>query len=231
VSATSFWLRAAGPIFGGAILWLQYFDLKDALRPEPRRMIVLGFLLGALAAPLALVAYRAVSWLGVAGIGGDAWHDTLYCLGVVGPIEEGAKFLVAWAVLFHTRFFDEPVDGLVYAAAVAIGFASVENATYATIVSWPVGLARAATSPLTHSVFSALWGFGAGKALLQTRSAWSKLCWLVLPLSAAALVHGLYDAAIVVLEAPWVSALLVLIVWMFVIGHARRVVKGRIPAS
>ena len=220
-------LRAAGPIVGGAILWLQYFDLKDGLRKEPRRMLLFGFFLGAVAAALATGTYDVLAQLGYSGPGEEPLDQIGYFVGVVGPIEEGAKFAVAWAVLFRTRWFDEPIDGLVYAAAVAIGFASFENALYAIQVNWPTQLVRAATTPLTHSVFSALWGFGSGHALLVEKRPLHRALWLALPLLAASVAHGAYDAAIVTLAKPWLSSLLVLAIWAFVIAHARRVVKER----
>jgi RsiW-degrading membrane proteinase PrsW (M82 family) len=221
-------LRSVGPILGGAILWLQYFDLKDSLRKEPRRMLVFGFFLGGVAAALATGLYDVLAQFGYAGPGEGPVGQLAYFVGVVGPVEEGAKFAVAWAVLFRTRWFDEPIDGLVYAAAVAIGFASLENALYAIQVNWPTQLARAATTPLTHSVFSVLWGFGSGHALLVEKRA----LWLALPLVAAAAAHGAYDAAVVTLGKPWLASLLVLAVWAFVIAHARRVVKERVvPAG
>jgi RsiW-degrading membrane proteinase PrsW (M82 family) len=223
----AFALRAAGPILGGAILWLQYFDLKDSLRKEPRRMLLFGFVLGGVAALLASGAYGVLAQFGLPGPTEGAAAQLGYFLGIVGPVEEGAKFAVAWAVLFRTRFFDEPIDGLVYAATVAIGFASLENALYAGQVSWPTQLARATTTPLTHSVFSALWGFGSGRALLVETRPIRRAFWLAFPLVAASLAHGAYDAAIVTLGKPWLASLLVLALWAFLIAHARRLVKAR----
>ena len=221
-------LRAAGPILGGAILWLQYFDLKDSLRKEPRRMLLFGFFLGGVAAALSTGLYDMLAQFGFTGPGDGPLGQLAYFIGVVGPIEEGAKFAVAWAVLFRTRWFDEPIDGLVYAATVAIGFASFENALYATQVNWPTQLARATTTPLTHSVFSALWGFGSGYALLVEKRPVRRALWLALPLVAASIAHGAYDAAVVTLGRPWLASLLVLAMWAFVIAYARRVVKERV---
>ena len=223
-----FLLRAAGPILGGAILWLQYFDLKDSLRKEPRRMLLFGFVLGGVAAALASGLYDILAQLGYSGPRDEPAAQLAYFVGVVGPIEEGAKFAVAWAVLFRTRWFDEPIDGLVYAATVAIGFASLENALYATQMNWPTQIARAATTPLTHSVFSALWGFGSGYALLVEKRPLRRALWLALPLVAASIAHGAYDAAVVTLGRPSLASLLVLAIWAFVIAHARRVVKERV---
>ena len=88
-------------------------------------------------------------------------------------------------------------------------------------------LARAATTPLTHTVFSALWGFGAGQALLVEKAPLRRVLWIVLPLAAASVTHGAYDAAIVTFEKPWLASLLVLAIWAFVIAYARKIVKAR----
>ncbi len=221
-------LRASGPILGAAILWLQYFDLKDSLRKEPRRMLVLGFLLGGVAAALAAGVYDVLGQLGYPGPGDSLCGHLAYFFGIVGPVEEGAKFAVAWAVLFRSRWFDEPIDGLVYAATVAIGFASLENALYAPQVSWPTQLARAATTPLTHSVFSAIWGFGSGHALLVETRPLRRALWLGLPFLFAALAHGAYDAAVITLDRAWLASVLVLGMWAFMIIHARALVKERV---
>jgi protease PrsW len=221
-------VRAAGPILGGAVLWLQYFDLKDSLRREPRRMLLLGFLLGGVAAALSAGLYDVLGQFGFSGPGSSTAAQLAYFVGVVGPIEEGSKFAVAWAVLFRTRWFDEPIDGLVYAAAVAIGFASLENALYAVHANWPMQLVRAATTPLTHTVFSSLWGFGSGHALLVEKRPLQRAMWLVLPLVAAAIAHGAYDGAIITLEKPWLASLLVLGMWVYVIAQARSIVKQRV---
>lgn len=192
-------------------------------------MLVFGFFLGSVAAALATGLYDILAQFGYPdpGPGEGPTGQLGYFLCVVGPIEEGAKFAVAWAVLFRTRWFDEPIDGLVYAATVAIGFAAFENVLYATQVDWPTQLARAATTPLTHTVFSAFWGFGSGYALLVEKRPLRRALWLTLPLVAAAIAHGAYDAAIVTLRQPWLASLLVLAIWAFVIGYARRVVKER----
>ena len=221
-------LRAAGPILGGAILWLQYFDLKDSLRKEPRRMLFFGFILGGVAAALAAGLYDLLGQFGYAGPGEGRVAQLAHFVGIVGPIEEGAKFAVCWAVLFRTRWFDEPIDGLVYAAAVSIGFASLENALYASHVDVQTQLVRAATTPLTHSLFSAFWGFGSGQALLVEKRPLRRALWLVLPFMAAAIAHGVYDSAIVTLEQPWLASLLVLGMWVYVIAQSRAIVKRRV---
>lgn len=221
-------LRAVGPIAGGALLWIQYFDLKDRLAPEPRRLLALGFVLGILAAGLGWVGYNLLPFLGLPGAPpADGAQLVGFCLFIVGPLEEGAKLALAWAVLFRMRQFDEPIDGLIYAAIVAIGFAAAENFFYAPTLEWWEQVARAFASPLIHSLFSAIWGFAAGFALLRGWRGWRRLGFILAAWLVASLLHGLYDAALLTLNAPWLASGLALVIWVFVIGYSRRLIRAR----
>lgn len=222
------YLRAAGPIAGGALLWLTYFDLKDGLRPEPRRALVLGFVLGIAAVAIAAGFYAAAPWLGLPAAPGDRPVDRLlYCLLIVGPFEEFAKFLLAALVLFRLHWFDEVIDGLLYASTVSIGFAAVENFAYAPSLSWWEQLARAIASPLIHCLFSAVWGITSGYAILHPGPIWRRAALMIAGVVVASLLHGLYDAALLSLDAPWLASLLALSIWVGVIVYARDAVRLR----
>ncbi len=219
-------LRALAFVVAGSLFWLQYFDLKDSLRPEPRRRLLQAFGLGMLAVGIAWAGYAAVAAAGFPSSPPPGAGDTiLYCLLVVGPIEEGAKFIVARAVCFRWREFDERIDGLVYAAAVALGFAAVENMLFLRALPWQTGLVRALVSPLTHSLFAAVWGFGTSRALFAAKSRASRFLWQALPLAAAMVLHGAYDIAVLLDGAAPAAAAVVTMLWAFVIWNARRVVK------
>jgi RsiW-degrading membrane proteinase PrsW (M82 family) len=208
----------------GGLGWLLYFDAKDRAQPEPRGLLIAATALGALSTLLALGAYRAAPLLGAPDappIGGAPlfW----YCLLVVGPVEEGAKFAVARAVVVRWRAFDEPVDGVVYAAAIAIGFAATENVLYAELLPASHQLARALASPLIHALFAALWGWGLARAVLSTPAGPARFAWQALPLVAAMLLHGLYDAALLVWNAAPAAAGLVLTMWIGLFAMLRRI--------
>lgn len=220
-------IRAAGPIAGGALLWLTYFDLKDSLRPEPRRALLLGFLLGAAATVLAAATYRVIAWFGLPNTPSGGPRELFwFCVAIVGPIEESAKFLLAAAILFRLPWFDEPVDGVIYASTVGIGFATVENFVYAGAIDWYEQLARAVTSPLIHSLFSSLWGITAAWALLGSMSSLRRVALLGSGLAAASVLHGLYDAALLTWNAPWLSSLIALALWIVVLVFVRRAIRS-----
>jgi RsiW-degrading membrane proteinase PrsW (M82 family) len=221
-------LRGVGFAAGGALFWLLYFDLKDRLQPEPRRLLVVAFLLGFVAAGLGLGLYRLTALAGLPDYPDPSTRSILfYTMVLVGPIEEGAKFLVARVVIFRWKQFDEPIDGLIYSSAVAIGFASLESLLYAPHAGWPELLARAITAPLSHWLFAAPWGFGLAHARLAVRSPAGRLLWQVLPLLGAMLLHGFYDFALLAWDATWLAAGLALVLWLAIMVHARRLLHRR----
>jgi len=217
-------LRGAGFAAGGAVFWLVYFALKDRLRPEPRRLLVAAFLLGGGSALLALGGFRLAEALGAPAWPRQRWPAILgYCLGLVGPLEEGAKFGVASLTVFRFREFDEPFDGIVYAAMVAIGFATLENLLYAPHLGAVEQAARALASPLTHALFAAVWGFGVARGRFAATSAVARLAWPAGGLLAAMVLHGLYDFSLLALNAAYISGAIALALWIALIAHARRV--------
>jgi RsiW-degrading membrane proteinase PrsW (M82 family) len=219
-------VRTVGIIVAGALLWLLYFDRKDSLKPEPRRLLLLAWLAGCGSALLALFLFWLAALLGMPSWPGESLGEiAFYCFLLVGPVEEGAKFTAARALLFRSRHFDERIDGMVYASAVAIGFATVENLLYAQILPWPQQLVRAITSPLTHSLFAAIWGFGTAHALLVCRSRGCRLLWQLLPLVLAMALHGLYDFFLLAFDATIPASGIILILWLALILYSRRLVR------
>jgi len=225
------WARAAGFAFGGAMFWIAYFDLKDRLRPEPRRTLVLAFALGGVAAGIALAVYRLGEAAGVPEVPGLAPAAVAaWCMLWVGPVEEGAKFAVVRGAIFGRREFDEIIDGPVYAAVSAVGFAAVENLLYAPHVDWRTHLARSIASPLTHSMFAAVWGYGLARARLAAPTRAGAIAWQAGTLAAAIVLHGAYDAILLSTARPWLAAVLVAALWLAFLVQARRAVRVAYPS-
>lgn len=216
-------LRTAGLIAASTLFWFQYWDLKDRRRPEPRRLLACAFLLGAAAVPVAYVLYRAAALAGApvhaSGLGTPV---ALVCLAVVGPVEEGAKFLVAAPFVLRWKAFDERVDGVVYGAAVSLGFAAAENVVWLPSLGLKDGFVRALCSPLVHTLFGSIWGLGAAYALLEARSVAVRCAWIAGALALAAAAHGAYDAVVLTGSSPLAVAGVVLVLWAAVILAARR---------
>ncbi|MEO1070286.1 MAG: PrsW family glutamic-type intramembrane protease, partial [Cyanobacteria bacterium J06638_6] len=86
------------------VLW--FFYTRDRLNPEPRGLVLRVFLLGLLAfIPVFLVR----QW-----IPSPPW---LMAVLIVPVLAELAKFWVVRAGVYNHPEFDEPVDGIIFAAA------------------------------------------------------------------------------------------------------------------
>jgi len=128
-----------------AIGWMFFVRRIDRARPEPWWLLLATLCLGAVGQQLAKIgelgSWSASPYLDFRSMSLDHSPAALplswaLCTLVVGVSEEGAKLLAVWTLAFHRREFDEPVDGIVYAAAAAI---RVRNTGERRILhTWPV---------------------------------------------------------------------------------------------
>ncbi len=183
-----FWraiLLASAP----TLLFLYLFWRRDARR-EPKALVLKLFALGALAAA---PAYFLERWL-------PGPTTRLYDNFIrVGLVEELMKLLPFLVFIYRRPEFDEPMDGIVYAVAVALGFATVENAIYGTAYGGDILVYRAFTSTLAHVAFTGLWGYAFGMRKRRVRA-----------FAAAVALHGAYDLLLSP-NAPHLLALVVLL--------------------
>ena len=221
-----------GVILASALFWLQYVRVKDRRKPEPRRCLIIAFILGIVAGIISILGFNLLDALGVPDIkfGEKPW-TAFYCFMIVGPLEEGMKALVAYQVVFRWREFDEPIDGFVYAAAIALGFASTENFSNLPDFPWLEQLARTAALPITHTLMSAIWGFGAGYARFCVPPGRRRRLWQFGSLALGMAVHGLYDFLIFAYQATFISSGLALVLWGVVIWWAHAALKHPLVAT
>lgn len=149
------------------IIWLDRYD------PEPVWLLGLAFAWGALVA--VVVSFIINTIFGVA-VGVAISPEIGEAAGAVmsAPIfEEGSKGLgLVVLLVFFRRYFDDILDGIVFAGVIALGFATVENVLYygrAIGQAGLVGLAmlfvlRGVMSPFAHVTFTSMTGIGCGIA-------------------------------------------------------------------
>jgi RsiW-degrading membrane proteinase PrsW (M82 family) len=116
---------------------------------------------------------------------------------VIGPAEELFKFLAVRLVMYRHPEFDEPLDGIIYASAAALGFASVENVFYVIDFTHGLGVRWAALGLRSflalpgHVIFAAVWGYALGRKKFDpTYPVWSRV-------ALASLLHGVYDFVLI----------------------------------
>jgi RsiW-degrading membrane proteinase PrsW (M82 family) len=172
------------------LLWLYWFWFRDRHEPEPRRKLLRVFVLGALGALLIAYSRPRLEWLlpDHAGPRSDL-IDAFVVTALAEEITKLAAFLLGGLWL---RGCNEPMDGIVYAASAALGFASVENAFFLATEGDPrLILVRGFTSTIAHVVFLAPAGFFLVRAKLGS-GLWRRE-FATLAVLAAVLLHGTYD--------------------------------------
>lgn len=207
------------PVILPVLFWAWYHYHKDRHLPEPVGHLALAFLLGAGSFWLGKLMYVG---LGVFDLRMDAYYlaETdrkalfLYAVLAIGPIEELAKLLPFLLVIRRFQEFDEPIDGIIYASFIALGFAAVENIHYLQFLTSGEAIARGFAGPLVHIAFASVWGYYVGRACLERRRVWLTIA---LALGGTALLHGIYDYLVIAMPvfALPASALLVLALWLW----------------
>ncbi len=174
---------------------LTYIYLKDRYSPEPIRLVARMFLVGMLVVfPLMVVQRGLVLGLGT--------NELLFAFGISATLEEYVKWLLVYHMIFRAKEFDEPYDGIVYAVAASLGFATMENILYVATVSTSFSemLMRALLPVSGHALFGVVMGYYLGHAKFGDRPKRMLGLSLLLPL----MWHGTYDYIILAAEQDWI---------------------------
>jgi RsiW-degrading membrane proteinase PrsW (M82 family) len=151
------------PILGavaGAMLWLSYFKRIDILEHERVIDLSLAFIIGYLTPSLALWVYNLLERFGI-NFNGHVINDFLYAILGVGLTEELVK-LVGVFVAFKLlkKRIDEPLDYLIFAGVVALGFSVRENFIYYNNYGSQIITGRTLISCLTHIINTSICVYG-----------------------------------------------------------------------
>jgi len=192
-------LRVAALGFAPGLFWLWYIVRRDKWEPEPARYIVAMYFWGMVSTVIpeaAAITRRLI----------EVPPEIASPLGsvVFAPlVEESSKFLFLFAATRRfkgfNREFDEPMDGIVYASAIALGFASLENVNY-MLVSYLFGnlpstfYARAFLSVPGHMLFSGMWGYAWGMARFAKKTGKKAAMTVTAGLGMAMLFHGVFNS-------------------------------------
>jgi len=204
-------LGPAGLIVGGILalvpLTIVFWGIRwvDRWEPEPRGALVFAFLWGAGASVLIALIVDAEIQNVIAVAGLSQFGAEFFGAAVQAPIvEEVAKGFGVLILFFAVRrFFDGPVDGIVYGAWVAGGFAFTENILYFgnQIVTSGAGstaevfFIRGIMSPFAHVMFTAFIGAAIGFA--AQRAGWfGGVVAFMIGLVPAVLLHAFWNGVL-----------------------------------
>jgi RsiW-degrading membrane proteinase PrsW (M82 family) len=175
-----------------AALWMIFFYMQDRIEPEPKGYLLAVFLLGALLAaaigsPLLENVFHISKW-----IYADTAATILGSILVVGFTQEFLKYAAVRYSVYLSAEFDEATDGIIYATAAGLGYATILNIQF-VLSSGGVALGssviRMVVVALAQASFAAITGYFLGRAKFEHEPLW----WMPLGLTLAATVNGLFN--------------------------------------
>jgi RsiW-degrading membrane proteinase PrsW (M82 family) len=218
-------LSTLGAAIAPGIAILSYFYLKDKYETEPLHMVVKSFILGILLVfPVMVIQFG---------------FQEEFRLGVFVQSYFSAGFLeefFKWFIVYYTAYkhveFDEPYDGIVYATAVSLGFATLENFFYLLSHGVSVAFYRALLPVSSHGLFGVLMGYYLGKAKFSPVLFKQRL-YLVLSLGIPVLLHGTYDFILMIGGTvwPWLMVPFMLFLWAVALDRSQAALNRSIATA
>jgi RsiW-degrading membrane proteinase PrsW (M82 family)/GNAT superfamily N-acetyltransferase len=168
-----------------------YIFYRDKYNREPAFTLLMSFVWGLLATVPAVVLELAAKNLTEETITGIIISSFFF----VALVEEFCKFLPLRYYALSRKSFDEPLDGIVHAVMIGMGFATLENIAYVLTASngLQTGMLRMFTSVPGHATFAVIMGYYAGKAKFDHLH---KKALLLKGILLATFFHGAYDSCL-----------------------------------
>lgn len=174
-------------------------------------MVVRMFVLGMLVVVPIMVIQRGLElWLGD--------HSVLFAYVESAGVEEFLKWFVLYHVIYNHTEFDEPYDGIVYAASISLGFATLENVLYAIYSPATFGtlLMRALLPVSGHALFGIMMGYYLGKAKFAPKK--QSYIFLAISFALPVLLHGTYDWIMITLRTNWMWYMVPFMILLWIWG-------------
>jgi len=184
-------------LFAGFIYWLDRYE------KEPRILLSAVFLWGAVIAAGGAYLLNSFFGFGIYLFTESASLANLTTTSIIAPIvEEVLKGLAVLLVfLFFRSEFDSILDGIIYAAIVALGFAAAENTYYIYRLGYlehgwsgliTLVFIRVVLVGWQHPFYTAFFGIGLAKARLSRRTS-HRLILPLVGLAFAVTTHSLHN--------------------------------------
>lgn len=187
-----------------AAIWLTFFYLQDRAEPEPKGYVMGVFALGAILAaaigvPVVEDLFRTSHWIYT-----DTLSKIVGGILVVGFTQEFLKYAAVRYSIYNSSEFDEPTDGIIYATAAGLGYATVLNINFVVSnggVDLGAGILRMAVVALAQAAFSGITGYFLGRAKFESEPVW----WMPLGITLAAVFNGIFTWLQVLVTRPTIT--------------------------
>ena len=168
------------------IISVGYLFIRDKYEKEPYGMLLLGLFYGVYATFVILCVGSFLDRFLVV-------RDTPFFSAFIGSagVEESIKFLFLYFLVWRNKNFNEPFDGIVYAAFLSLGFALLENIIYVyheVLGGYLTAVSRALFSVPGHGLFGVQMGYYFAIAKFENKKKYLWLAFLI-----PYLFHGAYN--------------------------------------
>lgn len=174
-----------------AALWIGFFYRQDRREPEPKGMVLQVFVVGGLLAaavgiPLVDELFQVSNW-----IYNSVAANLLGGILVFGFTQEFLKYAAVRFSVYGTDEYDERTDGIIYATAAGLGYATVLSVVFIVNsggVDLGMGAIRVVLTALAQASFAGISGYFLASEKLDRRPAW----WMPLGIAIAAVLNGVF---------------------------------------
>ncbi|SDR79898.1 PrsW family intramembrane metalloprotease [Winogradskyella sediminis] len=181
---------------------LLYIYIQDKYEKEPRGLLIINFLLGAIVSIIiVLILYLFTGKFIPLTDEFSVMQQFIQAFIVVALSEEFSKYIIVKYFAQPKKAFNEPYDGIIYAVMVSMGFACTENIMYVIQGGYETAILRAFTAVPAHATFGILMGYFMGKAKFSQNRFILNMAGLFL----AVLFHGAYDFFLFINFIPGIS--------------------------
>lgn len=161
----------------GSFFWLMFVRKRDKHDPEPMHALLYVIIVGgAASSSLALIGNSyldSVSELKFSQVLANTANLAIeHVLNLFLPsafIEEICKYTVAFLIIRDCKHVNEPVDGIIYAITVGLGFSLFENLLYAQQFGGGIVLPRLLFAVPLHMATAAIWGIYISRTLIENQ--------------------------------------------------------------
>ena len=181
------------------VLIALYLYFRDKYVKEPLTLLVKSFFLGWLIVLPILAIHYGMEQSGVTHVlsrvfkPDTLWDSIWQSFFMAALLEEGFKYLAFRKWIWNNRHFDEYYDGILYAALISLGFATLENIFYVMEFGYGAGWSRAVTAIPAHGFFGVAMGYYFSRARFDyTHTGVDLFLAFLIPF----LLHGLYDVVV-----------------------------------
>lgn len=164
---------------------------RDAYNREPKLNMIVSFFFGV----VSVIPAAFIEQYFYGNFSNSIQGMAIRAFLVVALTEEACKFAALRLYAYRQKSFDEPLDGIVYAVMVSMGFATLENIFYVTKyaqagLGYEVALLRTFLSVPAHATFGVLMGYHVGRAKFNPSR---RALLMILGLGWAVFFHGVFD--------------------------------------